>query len=143
MTISGNDRNKVVARDDDYQFFLQKGDPFLDGGATVGKYNEWRVCYGIRKLCASKSWFRGARLATSSEDGCGFDIVMNTVYGCIGVQIKSAQRQKNKFLNKHGAEHFIVIMVRRYYTAEEVCESILQAVTHETVSSCFPRNINF
>lgn len=143
MTISSNNRQKVTAVNDDHSFFLQKGDPFLDGGYTVGKYNEWRTYYAIKKLFQNASWFKGVRLATPSEDSLGFDIVMNTIYGCIGIQVKSSYKKYTRFVRIHGEGTFIVINIRRYYTSEEVREKVAFTITEEVIQSSLVRNIVF
>jgi len=72
-------------------------------GAASGKRRELRTLEMILSLRASNPAIVSARLATNAEDGRGIDIVVETAFGTMFVQVKSGKDQARVWRQKYGA----------------------------------------
>lgn len=70
-------------------------------GAASGKRRELRTLEMILSLRASNPAIVSARLATKDEDGRGIDIVIETAFGTMFVQVKSGKDQARIWRKKY------------------------------------------
>jgi hypothetical protein len=74
-----------------------------DIGNATGKRNERRTLDAILALRASNPALVGARMATKEEDTQGVDIVVETAFGTMFVQVKSNKADARLWRKKYAA----------------------------------------
>jgi len=93
-----------------------------------GAHNEVLVLDSIHRL--NPTWVRSARLATREEDRKGIDIVIDSIYGDLYLQVKSSRMGKERFLDTHTNAIECVVAVPLTHLLDRRVDGALQRLKY-------------
>ena len=104
----------------------------------LGVNNERRVVAAFNEEYPWENkipWLKEVRKATPKEDSEGIDVVFATDIGDIGLQVKSSENARERFVNRQVDgeidPNIIPVFVSPSYTAGDICRIIMPLVAVE------------
>ena len=96
-------------------------------GQRIGQAAETRV-EGAFAFHDLPKWFRGIRRATQQEDSQGIDFVIFIDTGDILLQVKSSQREKDRFLEVQAHRSIPVVVIDLSESDRKIRRKVISAI---------------
>ena len=104
----------------------------------LGVNNERRVVAAFNEEYPWENkipWLKEVRKATPEEDSKGIDVVFATDVGDIGLQVKSSENARERFVNRQVDgeidPNIIPVFVSPSYTAGDICRIVMPLIAVE------------
>jgi hypothetical protein len=93
-----------------------------------GRTAEERVLRAAEHLSLECSWIQSCRLATKIEDAKGIDVVVETYFGPLYIQVKSSRRGVRHYKQKRRKARVIIVVIEPEMQESKVRDKVSGAL---------------